>query len=80
MNAMQALRLYFSIFSKTTFWTYVVYDLDGSIFPVTSYRLLKSYNYVFQKFFQLQLRVSKVLIVNSSYRAKKSYKLHVTFA
>jgi len=25
------LRLFFSIFSNTTFWTYVVYDFDGSI-------------------------------------------------
>jgi len=28
---MQTLRLFFVIFSKTTFWTLVVYDLDGSI-------------------------------------------------
>jgi len=27
---MQTLRLFFPIFSKATFWTYVVYDLDKS--------------------------------------------------
>jgi len=31
------LRLFSSIFSKTTFWTYVVYDLDGRKFMLTNY-------------------------------------------
>jgi len=28
--------MFYSIFSKTTFWTYVVYDLDASIYVATS--------------------------------------------
>jgi len=28
---MQTLRLFYAIFSKSTFWIYVVNDLDGSI-------------------------------------------------
>jgi len=55
------LRLFFSIFSKTTFWTYVVYDLDG--------RVAKEK----KKFFKLTLLFCSIICqVNCSARRQRN--------